>query len=201
MPDRDRRPSRPRLSREAWEDAALEAIAQNGLSALAIEPLARRLEVSKGSFYWHFDDREALLEAVLSRWEQRSVAAAVDRVASQRTPQGQFGELLRLALEEPQLGQLELIFGAAAEHPLIGSCLQRVQGRRLTLFTERLVALGLAPEVAARRALLCCAAQLGLCHLLRTEPSGQAAALDSLLSELVGGWVTQPDEAAPQHHG
>src|SRR3954447_26624309 len=54
---------------EDWELAALEAIREGGLAAVAVEPLARRLGVTKGSFYWHFKDRAALLDAAIHRWE------------------------------------------------------------------------------------------------------------------------------------
>jgi AcrR family transcriptional regulator len=185
MADRDRRPTRPRLSRERWEDGALEAIAEEGLSGLAIEPLARRLGVTKGSFYWHFDDRESLLEAALSRWERRSVDAIVDRLAGESSPRKLLTELLGAAIEEAHYGQLELIFGAAVEHPMIGPCLERVQGRRLALFVELFVALGAAPAVAERHALLSCAAQMGLCHMLRVDPSRRAMALEALVSQML----------------
>src|SRR5260370_14402155 len=60
------------LGAEAWEKAALKAIADRGFSGAAIEPLAKKLGVTKGSFYWHFADREALIRAALKRWEKRS---------------------------------------------------------------------------------------------------------------------------------
>ncbi|MBP8098362.1 MAG: helix-turn-helix transcriptional regulator, partial [Arenimonas sp.] len=56
---------KPRLSAEDWARAALDVIAEQGLAAVAVEPLARRLGVTKGSFYWHFPSREALLVAAL----------------------------------------------------------------------------------------------------------------------------------------
>ena len=58
-----------RLSAEDWAQAALDLIAEQGVAAVAVEPLARRLGVTKGSFYWHFPSRDALLSAALERWE------------------------------------------------------------------------------------------------------------------------------------
>jgi AcrR family transcriptional regulator len=59
-----------RLSAEDWAVAALDVIAETGLASVAVEPLAKRLGVTKGSFYWHFPSREALLIAALERWEK-----------------------------------------------------------------------------------------------------------------------------------
>ncbi|MEO6264178.1 MAG: helix-turn-helix domain-containing protein, partial [Luteimonas sp.] len=59
-----------RLSADDWAQAALDLIAEQGVAAVAVEPLARRLGVTKGSFYWHFPSRDALLQAALERWEK-----------------------------------------------------------------------------------------------------------------------------------
>lgn len=60
---------RQQLARQDWEQAALQMLAERGLDGLAIEPLARRLGVTKGSFYWHFSDRLELLKSALATWE------------------------------------------------------------------------------------------------------------------------------------
>jgi AcrR family transcriptional regulator len=63
------------LDRGAWIDAALDALARDGEAGLRVEPLAKRLGVTKGSFYWHFEDREALVGAVLDAWAEGRIAA------------------------------------------------------------------------------------------------------------------------------
>ncbi len=60
---------RQQLAREDWEQAGLQMLAERGLVGLAIEPLARQLGVTKGSFYWHFSDRSELLKSALAKWE------------------------------------------------------------------------------------------------------------------------------------
>jgi AcrR family transcriptional regulator len=67
--------TKPRLGREAWIEAALDALAREGEAGLRVEPLAKRLNVTKGSFYWHFKDRDALLAAALDAWAEGRVAA------------------------------------------------------------------------------------------------------------------------------
>jgi AcrR family transcriptional regulator len=71
---------RARLSTQDWEHGALELIAEQGVGALAVEALARRLGVTKGSFYWHFRNREALLHAALERWEEHDEAVVLAQI-------------------------------------------------------------------------------------------------------------------------
>jgi len=72
-----------RTPRSSWIDEGLRALAAGGLDAVRIEPLARALGVTKGGFYWHFDDRRALLEEMLDTWERVSVDEVIERVEGQ----------------------------------------------------------------------------------------------------------------------
>ena len=67
---RYRMDTRGRLEKKDWMRAARLALLEGGPSAVRVETLARKLGVSKGSFYWHFQDRDALLEALLREWEE-----------------------------------------------------------------------------------------------------------------------------------
>jgi AcrR family transcriptional regulator len=69
-----------RTPRSSWIDEGLRALAAGGPDAVRIEPLARALGVTKGGFYWHFDDRRALLEEMLDTWERVSVDEVIERV-------------------------------------------------------------------------------------------------------------------------
>jgi AcrR family transcriptional regulator len=72
--------ARARTPRSRWIDAGLDALATGGPGAVRIEPLAEALGVTKGGFYWHFDDRGALLEEMLDAWEHTLVDEVIDRV-------------------------------------------------------------------------------------------------------------------------
>src|SRR5438093_13542819 len=69
-----------RTPRSSWIDQGLRALAAAGPDAVRIEPLARALGVTKGGFYWHFDDRGALLEEMLDAWERVSVDEVIERI-------------------------------------------------------------------------------------------------------------------------
>jgi AcrR family transcriptional regulator len=87
-----------RTPRGAWVDAALQALAAGGPDAVRIEALAGRLGVSKGGFYWHFTDRQALLEEMLDSWEKagtEDVIARIDRESAD--PRGKLRQLFELS--------------------------------------------------------------------------------------------------------
>ena len=86
-PASDKPERKGRLSAEDWAQAALDLIAEQGVAAVAVEPLARRLGVTKGSFYWHFPSRDALLQAALERWEsveQEAVFGTLEAIPDPR---------------------------------------------------------------------------------------------------------------------
>ncbi len=68
-----------RTPRDAWIATALEALAAGGPEAVRIEALAASLGVSKGGFYWHFKDRQALLDEMLDAWERAAVDGVIAR--------------------------------------------------------------------------------------------------------------------------
>ncbi len=60
--------SRVPLDRSGWIEAAIEVLAEQGVQGMRIESLAKTCGVTKGSFYWHFKDRQDLFRAVLEAW-------------------------------------------------------------------------------------------------------------------------------------
>ena len=61
---------RLQLDRERWIEAAIDVLARDGVAGLRVELLAKHCGVTKGSFYWHFKDKQALLEALLDQWKE-----------------------------------------------------------------------------------------------------------------------------------
>ena len=66
------KPPRLQLDRAAWIQAALDTLADEGVTGVRVEVLAKRLHVTKGSFYWHFKDRQDLLSGILETWKDGS---------------------------------------------------------------------------------------------------------------------------------
>lgn len=78
MPPSDRATDMPaKGSREAWLEAAFQLLLESGVESVRILPLAKRLRLSRTSFYWFFKDREALLEALIERWREKNTRGLV----------------------------------------------------------------------------------------------------------------------------
>lgn len=162
------RPARAhaRLSAADWERGALEMISEHGVAALAVEALAPRLGVTKGSFYWHFRNREALLAAALARWEadderelQRHVEAAADE------PRERLRALFRWVSGETQSHRIYAALLQALDHPLVKPMMMRVSQRRMDLLMLAFRQTGLPPDEARHRARLTYAAYVGFLQL------------------------------------
>src|SRR6059058_5527556 len=69
-----------RTPRDSWIEEGLQALGVGGPAAVRIETLAQALGVSKGGFYWHFDDRRALLQEMLDTWERVVIDEAIERI-------------------------------------------------------------------------------------------------------------------------
>ena len=67
----------------SWVDEGLRALGVGGPDAVRVEKLAQALGVTKGGFYWHFDDRGALLAEMLDAWERAGVDAVIERIESE----------------------------------------------------------------------------------------------------------------------
>src|SRR5690348_17949411 len=162
---------RRRLTRDDWITAALAAIADAGLAAVGVEPLAARLGATKGSFYWHFENRDALLEAAIGRWEKETTTDVVAEItAAHDAPASQFRRLVADVIERAEQDRVGPALLASATHPAVAPALERVTAARLNLIATVLRRLGFPPADARRRALLSYSAYLGHGQLAPSSP-------------------------------
>lgn len=91
-----------RLAMEDWILAALDMLDEKGIEGVRVELLARKLEVTKGSFYWHFKDRDALHAAILDHWRRRATLNLIERLNQDTAPRERLLRLLRLPYVGPK---------------------------------------------------------------------------------------------------
>ena len=167
---------REALTAADWTEAALDALAHGGLPAVAVEPLAKALGATKGSFYWHFADRQALVAATLELWERRDTELVIAAVDETQDVETQLRNLLRLAFASVRdgsvggAGTVELALQASATHPLVAPTLDRVTKRRLAFLTRLYTQLGLSRAQARDRGLLAYTAFLGHAQIAHATP-------------------------------
>jgi AcrR family transcriptional regulator len=160
-----------RLSRERWIGGALKVIGESGLEAVAVEPLAVRLGVTKGSFYWHFASRNELISAVLETWEEHATAAVIAHLAPIADPTERLRAILAVTMVYGDDERAEVALLGSAREPLVAAAIGRVNSARIAFLTEIFTDLGHLKPVARVRARVAYSAYLG--HLtLQAAPGG-----------------------------
>lgn len=139
-----------RLTRQSWIDAGLDALVQNGPSALAAEPLARGLGATKGSFYWHFKDVPALHDAVVRDWQSR----ALTQIASALAESGNAEKRLRAFGKYILTDKQDPAFRAWAQtDQFVAKAVADVDTERLTYLVNLLAHLGVRNPTFAQSCL------------------------------------------------
>lgn len=171
QPAHPKRSTRKRLTADDWADAALAALTERGLAGIAVEPLAARLGTTKGSFYWHFANRDALVAAALARWEEVSTERIIQATeAADPDPAARLGALVRGATASADETPLEVRLLAAADHPGVAAALARVTERRVGYLAHLFEQLGFPPPEARRRGVLAYTSYVGHAQLAHAVP-------------------------------
>jgi AcrR family transcriptional regulator len=148
---------------DEWVSKGLSVLAERGEEAVRVEPLAKALGVTKGSFYWHFRDRQALLDAMLVSWQTiatQSIIDAIDKFGG--TPAARLTELIGRTSQRPKAAALEQAIRAwAARSPQARAALEAVDEKREGYVRDLLIAHGLSKSMAARRSRILYLALIG----------------------------------------
>ncbi len=169
----------------------------SGLAAVAIEPIAARLGATKGSGYWHFANRAALVEATLQRWEHQT-EEIIERVDLQQDPLVRLRTLLTTVTDQrgPQAVELSLL--ASVDDPAVAPVVERVIRRRIAYTRKLFLDLGFESTDAADRARMAYAMYVGHPQLARTLPGAippgkqLSSYLDSILDRLLSRSPAEP---------
>jgi AcrR family transcriptional regulator len=131
-----------KLNRQRWLTAGLQALAEAGPEALRIMPIAEQLQVTKGSFYWHFKSLEEYREAVLEEWERHYTG---DAIASLKNDRIEPREKLRTWIVGATYADLRLeraVRSWALNNPIVTTVRQRVDAKRICFLGELLCGVG-----------------------------------------------------------
>ena len=152
----------PRKSREDWLRAGLRCLAREGVDGVRVEPLAKRLGVTKGSFYWHFADRAELLDALLEEWAETATAAVIAQAEAAGDAARARLERLTAIAAEGFNAELELaLHDWARREPAVAAAVDGVNARRMDYLRKLLREAGFDPAQTEARAFLLYSALLG----------------------------------------
>lgn len=128
------------LDRDGWLRAARLALLHGGVEAVRVAKLARTLRVTKGSFYWHFKDRDELLELLLREWEGEGaeIAAQLAGMSGREAPAALIENLVERARlsEAGKVPSDAAIFAWAAVSPRVARRVRRAEEERIELFAR-----------------------------------------------------------------
>ena len=179
--------TRSKLSAADWELHALEMIGEQGVRAFAVEPLARRMGITKGSFYWHFPNREALLDQALASWEKHDVRNLNASLGAIEDPRERLKSFFRRVGRERLTHQVFSALCEATDHPQVEPVLERVASRRMRHIAKAFEELGLASDDADHRARLTYSVYLGFLQLQRQHqtPSLSSQAFEAYIEHVI----------------
>ena len=141
-----------RLTKSDWIEFGLKQLAEQGHVALNANKLAQKLNVSRGSFYWHFKDMEAFESAILSAWQESTTGNAI-KISNQASSAKQRLEIVIRTSLIPH--ELELAVRAwALVNPNVAEAVAKVDARRVAHVKSMLRGLGVAENAIHYRAVL-----------------------------------------------
>ncbi len=146
-----------KIKREAWIHEAFSALADGGIESIKVEALAKRLKVTKGGFYWHFKNRNELLENLLQEWQRGRVETIHQQVNSDQSAEQILDKLLQLYTDHtnPRGRAIELaVRDWARNSAQAAEIVQAVDSERLKSVAGLFSRLGLNEEQAFSRAYL-----------------------------------------------
>ena len=148
-------PAKVQLTPADWIAAATDVLRDKSIDAVRVDVLAKVLNVTRGSFYWHFKDRNDLLERVLQRWRDAATEQIIERF--QKTPPLQrIGEFLTLPFRgqtAQNSASIELAIRAwARRDALARQAVETIDSYRLAYVAQCFGELGFSAEEAKMRA-------------------------------------------------
>lgn len=180
---------RTQLDPNHWVETAVDVLAREGVAGLRVEVLAKRCGVTKGSFYWHFKDRQALLDAVLEHWKEGRIRD-IEKTTS--VAPGQERDQLHYAIEVYGANRnrkgmsIELAVRDWARHDVrAAAVVEAVDLYRLECTRKLFVASGMSEAEAKSRSLLLYACVFGLSLMHYSEFDDNLGDLKQRIAERI----------------
>lgn len=161
-----------RLTKENWLHHGLETLALKGANALKADPMAKTLNVSRGSFYWHFQDIDDFHDGVIDLWQHRATTRVI------KVTEDRGGDRLHqlIAWTFNSDNRLERAVRAwATQNDRVATTVASVDDQRVRYLGELLRAIGATEQDSRIRARFLYWAYLGQSLAMTTDQSVMSA--------------------------
>ena len=139
-----------RLSKADWIAHGLRTLTSDGVAGLKVGSMATGLEVSRGSFYWHFEDIADFRSQLLKNWQERTTDQVIRELETEARPERLKQLLTRAFVARPTVDRA--IRSWAAEDEDVAAIVASVDARRIAYIGDLIVAAGVERQRAQRRA-------------------------------------------------
>jgi AcrR family transcriptional regulator len=180
-----------KMDRDAWILAATEVLGEEGIAGVRVEVLAKRFHVTKGSFYWHFKDRQDLLDALLETWREGRIK---DILKQTEAEPGQEAERIQHVIEVYSAAknrkgmQIELaIRDWARRDTAVAAVVQEVDRIRLECAGKLFLASACSEQEAATRSMLLYAYVFGQSLMSGAPPGMDVATCKARIKDIIAG--------------
>lgn len=186
------RTGKAKFTADDWLQPAVEAMAGGGVRAVNVEALAREIGASKGSFYWFFANRDALVTAALAHWSDQATDRVVAALDGLPDPVAKLRALAGIAFTADPGRGIEIALQTDVDLPEVRQALAEVHRRRLAIMRDLFAEAGHDPTRAEQAALSTYATYLGFLQLQRVDPAAvptgpeREGFLDSLIGSVAG---------------
>lgn len=179
-----------RLSREDWINAARTMLVESGIDGVKVDLLAKRINVTRGSFYWHFEDRDSLLDALLHLWEASNTEPmlAAIKAAGAKGDRNDFDQTVgRLWIDETDFDPAfdSAIRDWARTDPMVAEAVHRIDDIRVAAFAEMFKSYGFDEDEAEVRGRITYYHQVGYYTLGIRESTAERGRLATLYDKVL----------------
>ncbi len=159
-----------RLEQKDWVEAGLRTLGAEGIAGLNIDRMCAQLKVTKGSFYHHFKNRVAFVQAVVDEWERRVSDEIIEQAETVDEPAGKLAKLgeWMTAHVDLVIGELGVI--QSSTDPLVAAAVRRVAGKRLQFLLDTCAEMDFEPAEARHASAFMYAIYYGTLQLMATAP-------------------------------
>lgn len=158
------------LNKSDWLAAGLEVLRVSGSTSLKAQILAKRLKVSRGSFYWHFKDMAEYEAAILDAWREATTEKVINALRGAPSKMDRLRSLIVFASRAPELERAVRTWSMS--NRAVAATVAEIDQQRFNYLEKLLCELGVDKSLSRHRALVLYWAGIGQTVVENTELQG-----------------------------